>query len=160
MISLLLFSFFPCFLFNLPERNNDIYLLALVWGSLLIHRQHLADRMCSVHSFSVSFLTVRSIYLVQEERKYLIFPKYNQTCRWEDQCWNWTLCVYVTQSRTFHQFLALFSQGFGVDLQESMGETKLNQPGESFRDSDALPLKKKITLNPSSFQLDQPVIIL
>lgn len=142
MISLLVFPFFPLPLFNLPERNNDTYLLALVWRSLLKQREHLADSMCSVHSFSISFLTVRSIYLLQEERKYLIFPKYNQTCRWEYQCWNWTLCVYVTQSRTFHQFLALFSQGFGVDLQESMGETKLNQPGESFRDSDAFPLKK------------------
>lgn len=136
------FPLFSCFLFNPPEKNNDVFLLTLVWGSLLMHRERLAGKMCSVHSFYISFLTVRSIYQVQEERKYLIFPKYNQTWRWEYQRWNWTLCAYVTRSRTFHQFLALFSQGSGVDLQESMGVAKLNQPGESFRDNDALPFKK------------------
>lgn len=72
MISVLPFSFFfPCFLLSLPERKNDIYLPVLVWGPLLIYKENLADSMCSVHSFSSSFLTARSTYLAQEERKYL-----------------------------------------------------------------------------------------
>lgn len=42
-----------------------------------------------------------------------------------------------------------------------MEVTKLSQPGELFRDCDALPLKKKkITLSLSSFQLDRATVIL